>query len=56
ECVMYLAPKLLGQGPGAFHGMALTQLQDAPALDVVAIEPMGPDLRVIARVQGHYDF
>ena len=56
ECVMYLAPKLLGQGPGAFHGMALHQLQSAPQLDVVDVSRMGPDLRIIARVQGRYDF
>ena len=56
ECVMYLAPKLLGQGPGAFHGMALHQLQSAPQLEVADISRMGPDLRIIARVQDRYDF
>lgn len=56
ECLLYLAPKLIGQGLGAFQGMALAQLDTAPVLDWVSVEPLAPDLRVIARVRGHYDF
>ena len=56
ECVLYMAPKLLGQGLGAFQGLLLPQLADAPQLDITQIERIGPDLRIIARVQGHYDF
>lgn len=53
ECLLYLAPKLLGQGLPAFAGMALQKLDQAPALDIRSIEPLGADLRVLARVQGH---
>ena len=56
ECVMYLAPKLLGRGPGAFAGMVLGSLAEAPVLDLVEVSQVGPDLRVVARVQGRYDF
>nr|WP_312987652.1 bifunctional diaminohydroxyphosphoribosylaminopyrimidine deaminase/5-amino-6-(5-phosphoribosylamino)uracil reductase RibD [Comamonas koreensis] len=53
ECLLYLAPKLLGQGLPAFAGMALQKLDQAPALDIRSIEPLGADLRVLARLQGH---
>ncbi len=53
ECLFYLAPKLVGQGLPAFAGMALQKLDQAPALDIRSIEPLGADLRVLARVQGH---
>lgn len=56
ECLLYLAPKLLGQGLGAFGGMALQGLDEAPALDIRSIEPLGADLRILARVQGHASF
>ncbi|WP_460556499.1 bifunctional diaminohydroxyphosphoribosylaminopyrimidine deaminase/5-amino-6-(5-phosphoribosylamino)uracil reductase RibD [Comamonas piscis] len=56
ECLLYLAPKLLGQGLGAFGGMALQGLDEAPALDIRSIEPLGADLRLLARVQGHASF
>ncbi len=56
ECVLYLAPKLLGQGLAAFQGLRLAQLADAPALDITTIDTLGTDIRVQARVHGHYDF
>ena len=56
ECVLYMAPKLMGQGLGAFQGLLLPQLADAPLLDITQVDRIGPDLRIIARVQGHYDF
>lgn len=56
ECLFYLAPKLVGQGLPAFAGMALQQLDQAPALDIRSIEPLGADWRVLARVQGHGAF
>lgn len=56
ECLLYLAPKLLGQGLGAFGGMALQGLDEATALDIRSIEPLGADLRILARVQGHGSF
>ncbi|MFT4269149.1 MAG: bifunctional diaminohydroxyphosphoribosylaminopyrimidine deaminase/5-amino-6-(5-phosphoribosylamino)uracil reductase RibD [Xenophilus sp.] len=56
ELLLYLAPKLLGDGPGLaerpFAGSALAQLDDAPALAFHAIEPIGADLRILARVRG----
>ena len=56
ECVLYMAPKLIGRGLGAFDSMVLPQLADAPVLDITSVDHFGSDLRIVARVQGHYDF
>jgi diaminohydroxyphosphoribosylaminopyrimidine deaminase/5-amino-6-(5-phosphoribosylamino)uracil reductase len=60
ELLLYLAPKLIGDGPGIAHqphpGGALTSLNDAPALEFRSFTPVGPDLRVIARVAGRDRF
>lgn len=53
ECLLYLAPKLVGQGLGAFGGMALQRLDQATALDITSIQTLGTDLRMLARIQGH---
>lgn len=52
ELLLYLAPKLLGQGT---RGMAawgpLEQLDEAIALQLHSVTPIGADLRVLARIQ-----
>ena len=52
EFVVYLAPKLLGQGAGMFNIGPLTELAQGVALDFKSTEMVGPDLRIVARVQG----
>ncbi|MBX9818715.1 MAG: bifunctional diaminohydroxyphosphoribosylaminopyrimidine deaminase/5-amino-6-(5-phosphoribosylamino)uracil reductase RibD, partial [Burkholderiaceae bacterium] len=52
EFVVYLAPKLLGQGAGMFNIGPLTELTQGVALDFKSTEMVGPDLRIVARVQG----
>lgn len=56
ECVLYIAPMLLGQGQGAFSGMHLSQLDGAPRLDIGEVSQVGSDIRVVAQVQGHANF
>lgn len=56
EFVVYLAPKLLGQGAGMFNFGPLTELVQGVALDFKSTEMVGPDLRIVARVQGREDF
>ena len=52
EFVVYLAPKLLGQGAGMFNIGPLTALAQGVALDFKSTDMVGPDLRIVARVQG----
>ena len=56
ELLVYLAPKLLGDGPGMAPFGPLTTLADALALDFRSVERIGPDLRVIARLAGRDAF
>ncbi|MCG3190349.1 MAG: Riboflavin biosynthesis protein RibD [Burkholderiaceae bacterium] len=51
EFLIYLAPKLIGAGRGMVDGR-LTDLSQAWALQFHAVEPIGDDLRVIARRPG----
>lgn len=57
ELLLYLAPLLLGLGG---HGMAgfgpLQTLDDGTKLAFHAIDPVGEDLRIVARVRGHDAF
>ncbi|NWF45456.1 bifunctional diaminohydroxyphosphoribosylaminopyrimidine deaminase/5-amino-6-(5-phosphoribosylamino)uracil reductase RibD [Hydrogenophaga sp. D2P1] len=57
ELLLYLAPLLLGSGG---HGMAgfgpLQTLDDGMKLAFHAIDPVGEDLRIVARVRGHDAF
>ncbi|WP_194792886.1 bifunctional diaminohydroxyphosphoribosylaminopyrimidine deaminase/5-amino-6-(5-phosphoribosylamino)uracil reductase RibD [Caenimonas koreensis] len=56
ELLAYLAPKLLGPGrPMAAFG-PLDDLGDALALTFTSVEPIGADLRVVARVTGRDRF
>jgi len=52
EFVVYLAPKLLGQGAGMFNIGPLTGLAQGVSLEFKSTEMVGPDLRIVARVQG----
>ncbi len=52
ELLVYLAPKLIGQGRGMASFGPLTSLDEALPLDFKSAEMVGPDLRVIARVTG----
>ena len=52
EFLLYLAPKLLGQGRGMASFGPLTNLDDAPQLNFISTSLVGPDLRLLARLQG----
>jgi diaminohydroxyphosphoribosylaminopyrimidine deaminase / 5-amino-6-(5-phosphoribosylamino)uracil reductase len=56
EFVVYLAPKLLGHGAGMFNFGPLTELAQGVALEFKSTEMVGPDLRIVVRVQGRDDF
>lgn len=50
EFVVYLAPKLIGQGRGMASFGPLSDLSQATPLNFMSCDPLGPDLRVVARV------
>ena len=50
EFLVYLAPKMLGAGQGMAQWGPLTELSQALALNFVASDMIGPDLRILARV------
>lgn len=52
EFVVYLAPKLIGQGRGMAHFGPLQDLAHAVPLEFKSTALLGPDLRVLARVCG----
>jgi diaminohydroxyphosphoribosylaminopyrimidine deaminase/5-amino-6-(5-phosphoribosylamino)uracil reductase len=56
ELLVYLAPKLIGQGRGMASFGPLTNLDEALPLDFKSAEMVGPDLRLIARVTGRDHF
>ncbi len=60
ELLLYLAPKLLGEGMGVaerpFAGAALAGLDAAPAFEFHGVERIGPDLRLVARIPGRDAF
>jgi len=60
EWLLYLAPLLMGAGAGLasepFAGGPLTSLADATALTFESVTPLGPDLRILARVAGRQQF
>lgn len=60
ELLVYLAPKFLGDGFGMasqpYAGGPLTTLAGALALDFRSVDRFGPDLRILARVQGRDSF
>jgi len=56
EFLIYLAPKLLGQGRDMASFGPLTDLSQAVPLVFQSTQMVGPDLRVLARVQGSDQF
>lgn len=56
EFVVYLAPKLIGQGQGMAHFGPLDALADAVPLEFKSTDRLGPDLRIVARVCGRDQF
>jgi diaminohydroxyphosphoribosylaminopyrimidine deaminase/5-amino-6-(5-phosphoribosylamino)uracil reductase len=56
EFVVYLAPKLLGQGRDMAHFGPLVALDQALELDFLSTTMLGPDLRVVARVRNRDAF
>lgn len=52
EFLVYLAPKLIGQGRGMAHFGPLQDLAQALPLDFTSTAMLGPDLRIVARVCG----
>lgn len=50
ELLVYLAPRLLGQGSGLAHLGALERLADGVALRWIDVTPIGDDLRLRAEV------
>jgi diaminohydroxyphosphoribosylaminopyrimidine deaminase/5-amino-6-(5-phosphoribosylamino)uracil reductase len=52
ELLIYLAPTLLGPGQPMIALPELQALSQAKALDFIACDPIGPDLRLRARLQG----
>lgn len=49
ESLVYLAPRLLGFGRNMADLGPLGALEDAPAFEFHSVEPVGPDLRILAR-------
>jgi diaminohydroxyphosphoribosylaminopyrimidine deaminase/5-amino-6-(5-phosphoribosylamino)uracil reductase len=56
EFLVYLAPKLIGQGADMAHFGPLQTLAQALPLVFTSIDKLGPDLRIVARVQGADSF
>jgi diaminohydroxyphosphoribosylaminopyrimidine deaminase/5-amino-6-(5-phosphoribosylamino)uracil reductase len=56
EFLIYLAPKLLGQGRGMVNIGPLTELSQAVPLEFKSTDLLGPDLRVVARIPGRDRF
>lgn len=56
ELLVYLAPKLVGQGADMAHFGPLTALAQAVPLEFKSTTVLGPDLRIIARVAGRDRF
>jgi len=56
EFLVYLAPKLIGQGAGMAQFGPLEDLALAVPLTFISTEKLGPDLRIVARVQGADSF
>jgi diaminohydroxyphosphoribosylaminopyrimidine deaminase/5-amino-6-(5-phosphoribosylamino)uracil reductase len=56
ELLVYLAPTLLGAGRGMANLGPLQALAEGVALEFREVQPLGPDLRVVARVAGRDRF
>ncbi|MDD5334505.1 MAG: bifunctional diaminohydroxyphosphoribosylaminopyrimidine deaminase/5-amino-6-(5-phosphoribosylamino)uracil reductase RibD [Rhodoferax sp.] len=56
EFVVYLAPKLIGQGAGMASFGPLAELSQAIPLEFKSTDRLGPDLRIVARIPGRDQF
>jgi diaminohydroxyphosphoribosylaminopyrimidine deaminase/5-amino-6-(5-phosphoribosylamino)uracil reductase len=56
ECLLYLAPRLLGTGQGLSNLGPLTRLEDGLDLCFGSVARVGEDLRLLARVRGRDAF
>jgi len=56
ELLVYLAPRLLGQGSGMADLGPLTALADGLPLEFKSVDMLGPDLRIVARIEGRDNF
>jgi diaminohydroxyphosphoribosylaminopyrimidine deaminase/5-amino-6-(5-phosphoribosylamino)uracil reductase len=56
ELLIYLAPKLIGSGMGMARLGPLADLSLAQPLQWQSVTPIGPDLRILARVPGREQF
>lgn len=56
ELLVYLAPRLLGQGLNIAHFGPLNALADGLALEFKSVDMLGPDLRIVAQVAGRDQF
>jgi diaminohydroxyphosphoribosylaminopyrimidine deaminase/5-amino-6-(5-phosphoribosylamino)uracil reductase len=56
EFLVYLAPKLIGQGRDMAHFGPLDDLTGAVPLEFSAADRIGPDLRILARIPGRDRF
>ena len=56
EFLVYLAPKLIGQGCGMTSFGPLSDLSQAITLEFKSTEMLGPDLRLVARIPGRDQF
>ena len=56
ELLVYLAPKLIGQGRGLANFGPLNTLEDAIALEFTSHTMVGSDLRIVARIPGRDRF
>lgn len=56
ELLVYLAPKLVGEGHGMLQWGPLAELSQALPLDFTAVDRVGRDVRLVARVAGRDQF
>lgn len=56
ECLLYLAPRLLGTGRGLASFGPLGRLNEGVSLGYQSVERVGSDLRIVARVTGRDAF
>jgi diaminohydroxyphosphoribosylaminopyrimidine deaminase/5-amino-6-(5-phosphoribosylamino)uracil reductase len=56
EFLVYLAPKLMGQGRDMASFGPLTELSQAIPLEFKSTDMLGPDLRIVARIPGRDQF
>ena len=56
ELLVYLAPKLIGEGRGMLQWGPLAELSQALPLDFTAVDRVGRDVRLVARVAGRDQF